>query len=845
MAIKYVSTTGSDANGGTSPADAWLTINKAILTAAPAAGTVIKVAPGTYARGSSIMGIRPTTNGTVGASPHVYDSTTWITLMRDDAYPPSAGEAIIAGAGAPSCITLFGLHYWQFDGLTFTNDGGHAFANVATSAIDLFDGVALPTGENNGCHHINITNCNFRDVNRNLAYPGNTGYGAPIVMGSYANTPAAPFPTGCHHIKITDCNFYDSLMSTPDISHSNISGAGNIYDILVSGCSFFCTRIPVNDVIPSPIGGGGVGYEDCQGGVEIGGNQLPIATPVGPYRMVISNNRFDYEQTNMAGAIYTSACFNTLIERNYVRNCTYPFGLNAEMGSLGALAQKTDKVWCRDNIINGGTRTVYAMSMGAYGQAADIYQNTKRTTFSNNTIDMDGDLSGGFAALNLVNNATPPHVYGFIGVENDCEVINNIVSTAGNNVYITPTALSANLLDYNLYASDAATPYFWLTALTATFPYDASQEQHSIHASRATPLFQPGFTGSDAYHLIENSVVESAATDPTPAWYTPGDFGDYEPSVYLDFYGEPRVAPWDMGAAIYRDPQDLLAKTTGAGALRIGSNAGPVITALAADPTAGGMEGPAGSLGLQADGTLWHKFSTGYTAWRSLTDSVSLAAAVTAVTTGTNPITALVASGTIKETGVISPTAVAGANADYAPTGLATAAVIRQDVSAVASLSGLTGGADGRIVTIYNIATAAANLLTLKHQDAASTAANRFIAPAGVDYVIPVGGCVALRYDGTTSRWRVLSASASFALPQIFTYTASGAEGSDFTVTLPAARPDDNYTVTGACNSVASILGLSFPDTAAGDRTTTTFRVITTAALTASDKFDFQIMTRG
>src|SRR5882724_7560813 len=44
--ISYVRKSGSDSNGGTSPSDAWLTINKALTTASP--GTIIYVGAGTY-----------------------------------------------------------------------------------------------------------------------------------------------------------------------------------------------------------------------------------------------------------------------------------------------------------------------------------------------------------------------------------------------------------------------------------------------------------------------------------------------------------------------------------------------------------------------------------------------------------------------------------------------------------------------------------------------------------------------------------------------------------------------------------------------------------------------------
>jgi len=78
-------------------------------------------------------------------------------------------------------------------------------------------------------------------------------------------------------------------------------------------------------------------------------------------------------------------------------------------------------------------------------------------------------------------------------------------------------------------------------------------------------------------------------------------------------------------------------------------------------------------------------------------------------------------------------------------------------------------------------------------------------------------------------------------LTQRFRFTASGGTGSDFTVTLPSAMGDDSYTVTGTLAGVADLVFMNFPDSDPGDRTTTTFRVITSAALTSGDQIDFLV----
>lgn len=111
----------------------------------------------------------------------------------------------------------------------------------------------------------------------------------------------------------------------------------------------------------------------------------------------------------------------------------------------------------------------------------------------------------------------------------------------------------------------------------------------------------------------------------------------------------------------------------------------------------------------------------------------------------------------IADASPISPTVLAASQNNYNPTGLATANVIRQDASANVDVTGLQGGFAGRKIAIFNIS--AANTIRLTHEDAASTAANRFALPSGTNITIPVGGCVRLWYDTTSSRWRPLSKS--------------------------------------------------------------------------------------
>jgi hypothetical protein len=91
------------------------------------------------------------------------------------------------------------------------------------------------------------------------------------------------------------------------------------------------------------------------------------------------------------------------------------------------------------------------------------------------------------------------------------------------------------------------------------------------------------------------------------------------------------------------------------------------------------------------------------------------------------------------------------------------------------------------------------------------------------------------------------TAPASGVGIQSFRYTCTGAEaggGADFFVALPAARSTDQYTPLITLGSVASAFAWSCPDTAAGDRTVSQFRVLTSAAVVAGDQLDIIVVDR-
>jgi len=128
------------------------------------------------------------------------------------------------------------------------------------------------------------------------------------------------------------------------------------------------------------------------------------------------------------------------------------------------------------------------------------------------------------------------------------------------------------------------------------------------------------------------------------------------------------------------------------------------------------------------------------------------------------------ASGTFALKGDLTPAAFASSQNNYSPTGLDTASVLRLSASAPSlAITGLAGGADGRIVVVQNVGS---NAFTLSDESASSSAGNRFALDS--DLSLGVDESATLIYDSTSSRWRVIARKG-----------ATGPAGADSTVPGP------------------------------------------------------------
>lgn len=121
--------------------------------------------------------------------------------------------------------------------------------------------------------------------------------------------------------------------------------------------------------------------------------------------------------------------------------------------------------------------------------------------------------------------------------------------------------------------------------------------------------------------------------------------------------------------------------------------------------------------------------------------------------------------------------------------------------SGTVAITGIESSSPGDVRLLINVGT---NNLTLKHASTSSSAANRFLAPNNIDYIVAPGDSVAILYDGADSRWRIMSAQRTTTPSSIVSTTAvlafaetlvTNAELADiFDVTLTGNATLDNPT---------------------------------------------------
>lgn len=144
-------------------------------------------------------------------------------------------------------------------------------------------------------------------------------------------------------------------------------------------------------------------------------------------------------------------------------------------------------------------------------------------------------------------------------------------------------------------------------------------------------------------------------------------------------------------------------------------------------------------------------------------------------------------AGATVEGGDLSPTSFSTSQNNYNPTNLSTATCLRLNVTGLCSLTGLAGGAAGRVIELSNVGSAT---LQCPANSASSTAANRFAST----FNLPPNTTITLRYDATQSLWvprNIVTAFAQCAIaavsPDLLIINHSGTENTKLDITCGEA----------------------------------------------------------
>ncbi|CAB4142780.1 hypothetical protein UFOVP435_21 [uncultured Caudovirales phage] len=259
--------------------------------------------------------------------------------------------------------------------------------------------------------------------------------------------------------------------------------------------------------------------------------------------------------------------------------------------------------------------------------------------------------------------------------------------------------------------------------------------------------------------------------------------------------GSPYALPQAQRAIVYCDGVDILPAQTavpsGGVLFADGTQASPGM-AYASETGLGLYRAAAATIGVAAQNADILRFVGVASAvnFVSFTNAVLGADPVVSTSGG-----ALNLQGAVRIGSQISPTALGASVNNWAPVGIASCALIRVSSSTPVNITGIAvpNAAEGRLLTIRNVGSFD---VTLTRDDAASSAANRFLI--GANTVLRAGDSISLTYDATAQRWVCWG-----ALPDV-NYFFSGVGRrlvADFSNATLASR---TYAQTGTINTSTS-----------------------------------------
>lgn len=502
MGVRYVNgATGNNANDGASRASAWATV--AFAETQIGMGDTVKVWPDEY---DEIVVLAQ--SGAAGFP---------ITIKRDELADDALGEVVIDGIGNAYTFYAAGQGYRNFESITIKNHGGNPALDFVWGFLITSD-LAAPAGQ--GTYELHFLRCRFTEINRN-ARPNCLG--VPVHYLSYGDETMGG--TATRNITFDFCTFDDCEIEAVSgiLSTGFVGLSGNVKDWAIRDCYFS------NANVPPLMFGSGV--------VDSGGNIIG-AKPDRPRAGVFLRN----ECVDVFGVVfYNQACHDLLVAQNVTIRCDYGVGCNTEP-QVSADYDILRRCWIRDNLFIESRYLDFDAGAWIVG-----YDDVSDVVFDHNTSYHSVDGAPFYPILLLGGNQATPGKFGIIG---ESYMRSCIVASPGVLMQSTLPAGSTMALDQNLWLSDSATPFEWLSGPPVGFPYAVDQDQKSRFQPFATRVWNdPTLLTKEGFHQRTDSWAVGHGSDGQPSWYVPGSFGAYDPMVQYDVFGILRNTA-DVGAAI-------------------------------------------------------------------------------------------------------------------------------------------------------------------------------------------------------------------------------------------------------------------------------------------------------
>ncbi len=277
---------------------------------------------------------------------------------------------------------------------------------------------------------------------------------------------------------------------------------------------------------------------------------------------------------------------------------------------------------------------------------------------------------------------------------------------------------------------------------TATDLYNILRNPSALVHSWTGSIYN--FTNGSGQSIIRNSLGSLMIRGGTGAATTNLQFG-ITSSNQTD-----NMSVWNFTDSIYNNPNTIVTRTNTAILLDYtvsvsGSGVGGTVnhTFLKATPTFTMSGSTLNLVGIDWNPSVTATVGTHYGILIRPTSALNgFATATPVVTVDINGGIALRQQ---------SPTQITANQNNYA-IGAQTSFRLSSDASR--NVTGLTGGVDGKIITIRNVGT---QNIVFTHEDGASTAANRFFFSTAGNITLLPKGSITLQYDATDSRWFDLS----------------------------------------------------------------------------------------